>query len=301
MVATLIWLAASAIFLVDSHLLMGTMGDRISHRERQLWLAAPLLHAVLAACLTPWRLWAVAAVAVAVSAHAVRHLRWQRALMGRLRPASAELTAWIGARAAAWGAPLPARVMVSAQDGPAVFGIRERILVLPEDLPEAERSAVVAHELAHLRGRDPLKLWLVGVASTLLGWLPPARSVLKRLPLEIELDADHQAAQCLGDARFYAATLGRLGLRQSGLAVGVSLAGEPADLVVRLHKLADPRRSLASLYLPGWLPGTWRQRVARGSAKRAGRPVSRYFGYWLVGWLTAGYLALTGVMIHLLG
>lgn len=303
MVALLIWLVATIIFLTDSDLLVGALGDRVSHAERQLWLGAPLLYAPVALLLTPWRGWGVLVLLLVLGVHLVGNARWHRRLLGQLRPAPPALTAYVAAQAARWGARPPSQVLVGNGFGPAVVGLRRSILVLPESalaLSEQDLAAVVAHELAHVTHRDPVKQWLVGVAGTLLCWLPIARPVLEKLPLEIELAADRRAAEWLGDARGYALILGRLGLQSAGVVHGVSLTGRPAHLVVRLRTLVEGG-ALAHLYMPKWLPGRLREQVAADSAERASRPVPRYFGYWLVGGLTAGYLSLTGALIHWLG
>ncbi len=68
---------------------------------------------------------------------------------------------------------------------------------LSRTLSEAELEAVLAHEVAHVRRRDPLRLFLLrGLASTLF-WLPAIRRLVEALADEAEIAADDAVAPSL--------------------------------------------------------------------------------------------------------
>ncbi len=58
-----------------------------------------------------------------------------------------------------------------------------------------ELEAVLRHEAHHLRRRDPLRLFFLGLAQRLAAPLPVARALLDRVRVEIELAADRAALQ----------------------------------------------------------------------------------------------------------
>ncbi len=68
---------------------------------------------------------------------------------------------------------------------------------LSQTLPEVELEAVLAHEVAHVRRRDPLRLFLLrGLANTLF-WLPAIRRLVEDLSDEAEIAADDAVAPSL--------------------------------------------------------------------------------------------------------
>jgi len=100
---------------------------------------------------------------------------------------------------------------------PATIGWRRPILLLPGDWREwnhAERRAVLAHELAHVRRGD----FLAGLAAQLCLALhfyhPLAHWLAARLRLEQELAADAWGAALLGGKTTYLATLAQMALRR---------------------------------------------------------------------------------------
>lgn len=62
-------------------------------------------------------------------------------------------------------------------------------------LSPREVEAVLRHEAHHLRRRDPLRLFFLGLAQRLAAPLPVARVLLDRARVEIELAADRAALQ----------------------------------------------------------------------------------------------------------
>lgn len=65
---------------------------------------------------------------------------------------------------------------------------------LPEVLDAARLDSVLAHELAHVRRRDPLRLTLLRFLACMLFYLPALRRLADDLTDEAEIDADDQAA-----------------------------------------------------------------------------------------------------------
>ncbi|HEX4278802.1 MAG TPA: M56 family metallopeptidase, partial [Bryobacteraceae bacterium] len=102
----------------------------------------------------------------------------------------------------------PVRILRSPQvPGPLVTGILHPAILLPEDSATwqpARRRAVLAHELAHIRRRDPAIL-LVAHAATVIYWFHPlCWLAAARLRMESERACDDAAL--------------RIGLRPSGYA-----------------------------------------------------------------------------------
>lgn len=95
----------------------------------------------------------------------------------------------------------PRRVrIVEGLPAPAftVGWLRPRVYVaeaLPDALAPDEVAAVLAHERAHCRRRDPLRLSLMRFASRALFWLPALRRVADAFADEVELRADALAGR----------------------------------------------------------------------------------------------------------
>ncbi|HXJ43211.1 MAG TPA: M56 family metallopeptidase, partial [Bryobacteraceae bacterium] len=91
--------------------------------------------------------------------------------------------------------------------GPLVTGIRRPAILLPEDSltwQPARRRAVLAHELAHVRRRDPAILFLAHTATVIYWFHPLCWLAAARLRVESERACDDAAL--------------RIGLRPSGYA-----------------------------------------------------------------------------------
>lgn len=121
-----------------------------------------------------------------------------------------------------------------------------RVLCLPAwclDLPDVEARAVLGHELAHLRRRDPAWRLLAALMKSLL-WLQPLNHVaLRRLDLLAELACDAAAAAPAGQRLALAQSLLRCAEALKGpgqrhgpaLACGAASAGSP--LFARVRRL----------------------------------------------------------------
>lgn len=109
---------------------------------------------------------------------------------------------------------------------------------LAERLPPGERRAVLAHERAHVRRRDALRL-----AVTRILWSPvPARlaePLLSELALAYEEICDREAAAHVGDPLIVADAIVRAARgAPHGLAPAVGIGEHAASL--RVHRLVDP-------------------------------------------------------------
>ncbi|MFL5339100.1 MAG: M56 family metallopeptidase [Gemmataceae bacterium] len=146
---------------------------------------------------------------------------------------------------------------------PATVGWRRPLVLLPagwRDWSAADRRAVLAHELAHVRHGDYLTALLALAARALHFYHPLAQLLTARLRLRQELAADALAAPAAGGPDIYLRALARLALRSDGRPTerpaALVLAARGGDLFRRIQMLrtreeARPlsrlaRRSLAA-------------------------------------------------------
>jgi hypothetical protein len=159
-------------------------------------------------------------------------------------------TAWTAQIAAACGLPAPA--LRQARPGWASPLLAPgRVLCLPAwclDLPEDEACAVLGHELAHLRRRDPAWRLLAAAVRALLWPQALNRIALQRLDLLAELACDAAAAAPAGQRLALAQSLlrcaealkGQGGGHGPALACGAASAGSPLFARVRRLLQAEP-------------------------------------------------------------
>ena len=113
------------------------------------------------------------------------------------RPDSA--TSPIAAAVREIGVPASRVVVVAGLPNPAFTAgwWRPRIYVaaeLGDTLPHAQLLAVLRHEAAHVRRRDPLRLSLLRFLGCMLFWIPAFRRLAADMADEAEIDADDAAA-----------------------------------------------------------------------------------------------------------
>lgn len=111
-----------------------------------------------------------------------------------------------------------------------------------DDLKPAEVSTVLAHEQAHQRRRDGLRLLAAEIVSK-LHWPTTRRRILRQLSLAIEQVCDEVAARHSGDRLGVAATiikLSRLGAAEGHAAFSTSPAFTGADTAYRVEGLLQP-------------------------------------------------------------
>lgn len=113
-----------------------------------------------------------------------------------------------------------------------------------------ELRAVLAHEHAHARRRDPLRLLLGRVLAAHLWFLPLATDIRGRARRGYELSADRHAANRCGRAALASALL-RVVSPPAGQALALAPFAEPAFLEARVTQLESghaPRPSALSRY-----------------------------------------------------
>lgn len=254
------WLFIISLFLLDTHLTLRIISQHLDPAARLGWASVLLLVPIVTLVLSPAGGWAAVAVAGVALLRLAFHIAGCRTMMAGLVPAPADAAARIRRLAAEFGVHRPLTVLFDPSDQmePATTGLLRPVLITTPSvlaLPEAEFRAVIAHELAHVVRRDPLRIWACGVARTLLGWHPLARMAADLFALEVEMAADQQAARWTGDRRRYALALGRWGLRQAGRAAlaGAVLAGASSQLVHRITCLTDEDDPAPHLRAPAWL------------------------------------------------
>ncbi len=109
-------------------------------------------------------------------------------------------------------------------------------------------AAVNAHEAAHVRHRDPLRIWLARLATDLQAGTA-AKSRLSAWLTALELARDEEARDhgasgiALGEAILAAARLPR---------VGAAVAGPDADLSERIERLLQPVPAQAADHAKAW-------------------------------------------------
>ncbi|MGE3316200.1 MAG: M56 family metallopeptidase, partial [Planctomycetaceae bacterium] len=100
----------------------------------------------------------------------------------------------------------------------ATIGWRRPIILLPVEWPtwsSAERRAVLAHEIAHIKNRDFIAWLCAQLGLSLHYYHPLVHWLVSRLRLEQELAADALAAPLAGGPTSYLQTLAAMALRQS--------------------------------------------------------------------------------------
>jgi hypothetical protein len=139
---------------------------------------------------------------------------------------------------------------VSQLATPAVLGWRRPTILLPEDWASwspPQLRAALAHELAHIRRRDPLTTLVAQLALALNYFHPLAHLLVAQLRLDQELAADSLAAPLVGGRQAYWESLAGLALRRSPRPMhGPALAFLPSrrSFVRRLEMLRTlPLRS----------------------------------------------------------
>src|SRR5262249_34401114 len=101
-------------------------------------------------------------------------------------------------------------VYIAPDAGPAVVGLFRSRIVVPSWLTETSQSQqamVIAHEQAHLAGRDPQVLTLALFLLLLMPWTLPLWWQLRRLRYAIEVDCDARVLERGLDTRQYGETL----------------------------------------------------------------------------------------------
>jgi hypothetical protein len=122
--------------------------------------------------------------------------------------------------------------------------LRPRITVaahIASALDERALAAAFAHERAHVRHRDPLRLWLAQLGSDLLWPWPTASSRFRCWQRALELARDEEARLSgIAGPDLAAAILASIRLSRANASVSATLAGDAAVVADRVTRLMRP-------------------------------------------------------------
>ena len=164
-----------------------------------------------------WIVWAIVAGVAFGAAHLLISLAAVRRLIGRSTPLNDRaMQEEFDSLCQQLDVSRSILLYVSAEIAtPATVGMFRPAIVLPTTWTiwsSTERRAVLAHELAHIAGRD-FAAWLVARGAVVLHFYHPlVRWFVSRLQLDQELAADDTAARLLGDRKAYLQVLASLAL-----------------------------------------------------------------------------------------
>lgn len=145
--------------------------------------------------------------------------------------------------------------------GPVAFGILRPTVAVPADFSErfgvVQREVMLAHELAHLAGRDPVWLAVSDVVCALLWWHPGAWWARRQLRAAGEQVADGASSLVPQGTTALAESLVALGREFSGASpvhgLGVAGGGFRSELGRRVELLLRGT--------PSWKPTQFRDRL----------------------------------------
>jgi multidrug efflux system membrane fusion protein len=170
--------------------------------------------------------------------------RFTARLQSTAHPAPAEWRQAMERIAQRVGSSRPVRLLVSSiVDVPTVIGWLRPVILIPLEslvgLPVDHITALLAHELAHIRQNDYLASILQSIAEAVLFYHPAVWWISEQVRAERELCCDDLAVAASGDALTYARALAELESRQSSrLRPGVAANG--GSLVNRIRRLIEP-------------------------------------------------------------
>ncbi len=178
-------------------------------------------------------------------------LRLTRRLRSTAHPAPDEWQQLLG-RLCAPGRTV-ALLVSSLVDVPAVVGWLRPVILVPVEflagLPAGYITALLAHELAHVRRRDYLVNVLQSVAEAVLFYHPAVWWISNQIRSERELCCDDLAVAASGDVATYVRALAELESRQA-VRLTPALAATGGSLVNRIQRLLEPARGRETS-LPG--------------------------------------------------
>jgi hypothetical protein len=149
---------------------------------------------------------------------------------------------WLRAGLRALRALRPVAVRTAA----AVGMFRPRVVIAPafaRAVPEPVLGAVRAHERAHCRHLDPLRVWLAQLATDLQWNLPGARARFERWREALELCRDDEARAEVEGIDLAAGILAAARLEVPGRELKVAIAEPGTALEARIARLLEPVQS----------------------------------------------------------
>ncbi len=182
--------------LLGHHLPIG-LDQHLAGRDHLWALCLVALHVLMAPVHGVFHLLFLAGLSYAVWDRA-RAWRMQRAVLSRLSASVPPADSEIARAAASLDLPLAMIRIVEGLPSPAFTSgwLSPRIYLsacLPDRLSSVELRAVIAHEAAHARRRDPLRLSLLRFLACTLFWLPAVARLAEDIADEAEVGADDAA------------------------------------------------------------------------------------------------------------
>ncbi len=173
--------------------------------------------------------------------------RFTARLRSRSTPASPEWQQTLDRLAREIGIQKTARLLISPLvEVPGVIGWLKPVILFPVDflagLPAGYVSALLAHELAHVRRHDYLANILQGIAETLLFYHPGVWWVSEQIRAAREQCCDELAVRAGGDVLVYVKALAVIEQRRPPR-LTPALAANGGSLVDRIRRLIEPSRA----------------------------------------------------------
>lgn len=192
-----------------------------------------------------WSLGALLFVALLV----IRTSLWRLRQLPQRRPVHGDAQQALARLAKAAGLRTTVRLSASERlHVPVAFGLLRPEICVPEralaELEPTQRDAMLAHELAHLVRRDPLRLLLARVLEGVFFFQPLNRLARRRLFEEVEFRCDALAVRWTGQGLPLASCLAQvadwLRARPSDAGpVTTAMAKSPSALARRIERLLD--------------------------------------------------------------
>jgi beta-lactamase regulating signal transducer with metallopeptidase domain len=161
-------------------------------------------------------------------------------LLRQARPAASRIQQLFMSMAAGAVWPLPRLRLSQRLRAPVCFGLRRPAVLLPEPMEgaaDAQLRWVFAHELTHLRRRDPWSSWGLGLAQAVYFFLPWFWWIRRQVRLCQEYVADAAAAGTGPAADEYAEFL--VSLARGSAPLGAMGLGNSSDLLRRVQMLLN--------------------------------------------------------------
>jgi beta-lactamase regulating signal transducer with metallopeptidase domain len=210
---------------------------------------APADAPVLAETRMPVTGWLISIYLFVAAILAARWLLGQWALnrlLRQARPALPRVRKLFASMAAGLIRPMPRLRLTCRLRAPVCFGLRRPSVLLPEsmeDAADAELRWVFAHELTHLRRRDPWSSWGLGLAQAVYFFLPWFWWLRRQVRLCQEYVADAAAAGAGPAADEYAEFLVSLA-RGTAAPLGATGLGTSSDLLRRVQMLLQSKSAV---------------------------------------------------------
>jgi GWxTD domain-containing protein len=152
------------------------------------------------------------------------------------------------------GATRSVRLLVSSLvNVPTVIGWLRPVILVPIEclagLPAGHITALLGHEVAHIRRHDYLASILQSIVEAMLFYHPAVWWISDQIRSERELCCDDLAVAACGDVLIYARALAELETRRPSRSAPV-LAANGGSLVNRIRRLVEPTNAMVN-NLPG--------------------------------------------------